>query len=145
MFGDAADEGDDREPADQGMCEPPIAGDGGCGAAGSSGDLSPPLPPPAGGPPGPDLAPAMRPRGGGNTMAVLFVTGGKLTFYTGARDTNLVAECGHICHGRCVKTKTMKGPAAHLVSKKGQGRPAGYLAAWLAKGLSPCCDSKAKH
>ena len=78
-------------------------------------------------------------------MAVLFVTGGKLTFYTGARDTNLVAECGHICHGRCVKTKTMKGPAAHLVSKKGQGRPAGYLAAWLAKGLSPGCDSKVKH
>ena len=148
----AADEEGGREPADEGMRGPIIAGGGGGGgAAGSSGDMPPPLPPPAAAPPidGPGPAPARRPRGPNRaSMAVLFVAGGKLTFYDGGRDTNLVAECSNPLHGRCVRTKTLKGPADRLkakalAAKKGQGRPVGYLAAWLAKSAG--CESKASH
>ena len=48
------------------------------------------------------------------------------------------AVCGVASHGSCIKTKTAKdGP------KRGQGRPLGFLSAWLRCG--PACANKAEH
>lgn len=101
--------------------------------AAASGDVLP-LPPP----PAPVAA-----RGARNqAMFVVFVPGGKLTYY-GGRHENLVAECDNPAHGRCVKTKTMRAPLRLNRANRGQGRPVGLLAAWLAKGAA--ATSKADH
>lgn len=128
-------DGGGPEPAGDGALDPPIGGKGGGGRPGSSGDAAgadaaPPLPPP-------EAPPAeMRKRRNRDAMAVLFVPGGKLTYYFGGRDTNLVAECNNLRHGRCVRTKTLKPPPDRLAAaKKGQGRPLGLLTAWLANGV----------
>ena len=66
---------------------------------------------------------------------MLFVPGGKLTFYAGAKDF-MTAECNNRRHGRCIKTKTREPPHGCLAARRvGQGRPVGYLAAWLKQGL----------
>ena len=136
LGGDAfpiAEDEDQDEPIGD-VIDPPLGGKGGGGGAGSSGDawgVEPPLPPPLAAPPQQEER-----RAGREPMAVLFVPGGKLTYYYGGRDINLVAECRNCCHGRCVRTKTLKPPAERLaVKKKGQGRPLGLLTAWLARGV----------
>ena len=69
-------------------------------------------------------------------MAVVFVPGGD-------RSMICTADCNSPGHGRCIKTKTMKAPARLTDRNRGQGRPVGYLAAWLAKGVT--CGTKAEH
>lgn len=103
--------------------------------ANSSGGLSPPPPPP---PPPEDVAAAAR----GAATCVLFVPGGKVVYY-GGRHQNMVAICENLSHGRCVKTKTVKGSARQTQAARSQGRPLGYLAAWLARGAA--LDSKEDH
>ena len=93
-------------------------------AAGSSGDVAPPEP---------AEAQPKRP-----ATFVAFVPGGKLTYYENPRKKFVVAECANPKHGRCNRTRTMKSPPRGSVNEAlGQGRPLGYLAAWLAKGAGP--------
>lgn len=101
------------------------------GGAGSSGDVGPagPVPPP------PEPVPEPRARVRRGPLAVLFVPGGKVTFYAGAKDF-MTAECNNRRHGRCIKTKTCEPPTVRQAARRpGQGRPLGYLAAWLKQGL----------
>ena len=132
--------GGDDPPGDAASIRPEAGAGGGGSVAGSSGDAvaPPPLPPP-------EAAPRqLVRRKQGSAMAVHFVPGGKLTYYYTARSANLVAECGNAKHGRCVQTKTMRSAPERLKAKKpGQGKPVGYLAAWLARGIG--VDSKAAH
>ena len=93
------------------------------GAAASSGDVMPPPPPVA---PRPDRPARTR------ALFVLHVAGGCLKYY--GMSENLVAECGNAAHGKCHKTKVTTLPPAGKRGKKGQGRPVGALAAWLAQG-----------
>ena len=65
---------------------------------------------------GPRLAPEVR----------LEVPGGVLVFYP--KDGRFTAECGNPLHGRCVATRFNR-PRSRM-----QGRPCGFLAAWLAGG-----------
>ena len=120
----------------------PLGGVPSGGAAGSSGDVPagpPPLPAPAT-PPPPRPAAAKERQA---PMAVVFVPGGKLTYYYSEKNAFCTAECNNPTHGRCVKTRTMREPARASAKSKGQGRPVGYLAAWLAKGID--LGSKALH
>ena len=113
------------------------------GAAGSSGDapaVPPPLPAPAT-PPAEGLAAEKKKKQA--PMAVVFLPGGKLTYYYSEKNAFCTAECSNPKHGRCIKTRTMKEPATAAAKSKGQGRPVGHLAAWLAKGVD--LDSKALH
>lgn len=103
-------------------------------AANSSGDIPPPPPPP----PPEDVAAANR----GAAAFVLFVPGGKVVYY-GGRHQNMVAMFENLTHGRCVKTKTTKGASRQTPAARSQGRPLGYLAAWLARGAA--LDSKEDH
>lgn len=104
------------------------------GGAGSSGDiggappiLPPPMPPPA--------EPRVGRRRQG-ALAVLCVPGGKIILYAGGARDFMTAECGNRRHGRCIKTKTCEAPPARLArTREGQGRPVGWLVAWLKKGL----------
>ena len=64
---------------------------------------------------------------------------GKLTLTESFGRKEVYATCRAPGHGSCIKTKTAKpGP------KIGQGRPLGYLAAWLKAGPS-FVGSKADH
>lgn len=71
-------------------------------------------------------------RGSGTRGAaeeVLFACeGGVLTFYESSG--NFAATCDNPAHGRCILTRTSK--ASERSNRRGQGRPLGYLAAWLA-------------
>lgn len=166
----AATEEDIGRPDDVGLIEDAIfhpcedaeeddlapVGDQGDGVGGHGGDAR--FEPPAGLAPPPPQAPAAdaaerAPRAHplqraaergdkSRAMFVLFVPGGKLVYYGGQHD-NLVAHCENPLHGRCVKTKTMKAPKRAMQSTRGQGRPVGLLAAWLAKGED--ASSKQEH
>ena len=58
---------------------------------------------------------------------------GRITFY---RSGNFEATCR--VHHACRKTRTSAGPkGARRFTKPGQGRPAAYLAAWLAAARDP--------
>ena len=112
------------------------------GLPGSSGDavLPPPLPPPMAAPEAGEGQKKKRQA----ALAVVFVPGGKLTYYYSAKNAICTAECRNKSHGRCVMTKTMRGRADKTNARlRGQGRPVGYLAAWLAKGAEYV--SKAQH
>ena len=119
----------------------PVGGAPPGGRPGSSSDgaAAAPLPPPPGTPPGVQRGKQTR----NSPMAVVFVPGGKLTYYYSAKNEICTAECSNKKHGRCVKTKTMREPTKAMGRLRGQGRPVGWLAAWLGKGID--CESKAKH
>ena len=113
----------------------PIDPSSAAGRPGSSSGDCPPPPRPAVGLSGRTANPAAH---------VLYVEGGKVTYYETAARSFFVAECSNKKHGRCVRTKTAIGYMADIPrSRKGQGRPLGYLCAWLRKG--PSLGSKAKH
>ena len=104
----------------------------------SGGPDGPPLPPPLDAPPPPELAARNR----NAPPVVVHVPGGKLTYYCTAKSEFCVAECLNKRHGRCSKTRTMRkgGPPR---KNRAQGRPIGYLAAWLRRGMD--LNSKAAH
>lgn len=104
------------------------------GGAGSSGDIGGPVPVPP--PPGPPDEPRPARRKQKGALAVLLVPGGKITFYAGGNKDFMTAECNNLRHGRCVKTKTCEPPPDRFALKRaGQGRPVGWLVAWLRKGM----------
>jgi hypothetical protein len=70
---------------------------------------------------------------------VVFVKGGKVSFYRGKTIAEAVCRCP--AHGKCVLTRTLNPSAAP--AKEAQGRPLGLLAGWLAKGDS--CLTKEAH
>ena len=90
----------------------------------------------------PDLTHAAAPappRGRKPAASTFFVPGGKLVGY--ATGNIIVAECSCAAHGKCIKEKTVN--PSNWRSRERQGRPIGYLGAWLAKGLHN--DTKADH
>ena len=70
---------------------------------------------------------------------VVFCPGGKVVCY----GDRMVAECCNPRHGRCVATRTLKG--SDNPERSGQGRPAGYLIAWLRKGSEDRIGTKKAH
>jgi hypothetical protein len=92
----------------------------------------PPLPPPSEPPTSAASATGARPFGVGKAAHVVFVPGGKLSFYLGKEIVEAVCRCP--THGKCVLTRKTTGSSA--LGREGQGRPLGLLAAWLAKGSS---------
>jgi hypothetical protein len=70
---------------------------------------------------------------------VLFVPGGKISFYIGKQDVECV--CMDPRHGFCRLTRRMVGST--WVARQGQGRPLGQCMAWLAVGAE--CTTKAMH
>lgn len=66
----------------------------------------------------------------GKAAFVMHVEGGKLSYYSGGQ-LNVCAECRNPTHARCVMTRKMVGGR-----KVGQGRPLGFLLAWLAKSAT---------
>lgn len=94
------------------------------GAASSSGDIA---------------ADAVASQGRSPALAVTFVPGGKLSCYSGRAIVEAV--CSNPAHGKCVMTRTLM--ASSTPGRAGQGRPLGFLAAWLAAGLD--APTKAVH
>lgn len=58
------------------------------------------------------------------------VPGGRISAYSGARI--FIARCSNANHGHCQRERTFKGAD----ERAAQGRPLGFLGAWLAAG----CD-----
>ena len=69
----------------------------------------------------------------GVILLTVSVRGGtlKVCFHEATEDLRLIATCD--CHDRCRKTRSLLPHASgrHIA----QGRPVGYLLAWLAKGV----------
>lgn len=61
------------------------------------------------------------------------IGGGKINFYRGGDFYAICSECDH--GKRCRKVRTAK----YSKTKRGQGRPLGYLCAWLARGDEHSC------
>ena len=94
---------------------------------------------------GVDAAPSAASDGtGGVPRGYLSVPMPALAWKSGIRRTRigvrkeLYATCGIPGHGSCVRTKT-----ANAGPKKGQGRPLGFLSAWLLAGKD--CGTKDDH
>ena len=98
-------------------------------------DMPPPPAPPQS-PPQPDddesVASSTRTR----AELTCTVPGGLLTYYSSG--AFFTATCNNDLHGRCVMTRS-----ARVGRRRAQGRPLGFLTAWLAAGNS--VDSKEDH
>ena len=84
--------------------------------------------------PGPAAAEERPPRE--KADLVVDLPGGKITYYP--KKDIMVATCSHPGHGSCVLTRSCLAGR-----RRAQGRPAGFLAAWLAVGQD--LTSKQQH
>lgn len=69
------------------------------------------------------------------------VPGGSISYYTSKGAFQAV--CDAPGHGRCVLTRTAKAKKIGLAGEDLGGRPVGFLAAWLARGVH--CSTKEEH
>ncbi len=102
----------------------------------SSSAVPPPPPPP---PPGPAFA-VVRPGATGVAVAVLVTPQRRFNFCIQLFPPTqrfMEARCRNICHGICRKTLKTSPYAGKGPSRPAQGRPLGYLAAWLSLD-APC-------
>ena len=67
---------------------------------------------------------------------VLQYAGGELRFYT--KNLRVVAYCPW--HLQCVRTRSVRRPPPTGKKQRGQGRPLGFLAAWLELGATLDAD-----
>ena len=81
----------------------------------------------------------------GGALGVIAVDGGTLRMYYNEAKDNLYivasCDCGH---KNCKRERTLMGRKT-MSGKKAQGRPIGYLCAWLRGGRGPGINTKALH